>query len=198
MRVKQWHKTFDGVRHDLQPVYYRKKRTFLRIEDIWYCEECDKMVDMQYQAMGTGRKILMSKGYTSMSERLHSIESKRERRGVDRSHSAGCLGSVVAAAPGARLSSEVDLEPLASDVMASLPVAGPNPTGPVAAAVPVARFTSEVEPMATELVSSSSKEKSAGWPGDRYPGTPRGAPCPCGSGEKYKRCHGKGAPPKEL
>ncbi len=27
--------------------------------------------------------------------------------------------------------------------------------------------------------------------GRTYPGTPRNAPCPCGSGEKYKRCHGK-------
>jgi uncharacterized protein YchJ len=25
--------------------------------------------------------------------------------------------------------------------------------------------------------------------------TPRGAPCPCGSGQKYKRCCGQGAPP---
>jgi hypothetical protein len=24
-----------------------------------------------------------------------------------------------------------------------------------------------------------------------YEGTPRNAPCPCGSGEKYKRCHGR-------
>jgi preprotein translocase subunit SecA len=23
-----------------------------------------------------------------------------------------------------------------------------------------------------------------------YPGTPKNAPCPCGSGKKYKRCHG--------
>jgi SEC-C motif len=28
-------------------------------------------------------------------------------------------------------------------------------------------------------------------PGDRYPGTDRYAPCPCGSGEKYKFCCGK-------
>jgi hypothetical protein len=27
-------------------------------------------------------------------------------------------------------------------------------------------------------------------PGDRYPGTDRYAPCPCGSGEKYKFCCG--------
>jgi hypothetical protein len=31
-------------------------------------------------------------------------------------------------------------------------------------------------------------------PGNRFPGTPRGAPCPCGSGEKYKRCCGREAP----
>jgi len=24
----------------------------------------------------------------------------------------------------------------------------------------------------------------------KYPGTPRNAPCPCGSGKKYKKCHG--------
>lgn len=24
----------------------------------------------------------------------------------------------------------------------------------------------------------------------KYPGTARNAPCPCGSGKKYKRCHG--------
>ena len=28
-------------------------------------------------------------------------------------------------------------------------------------------------------------------PGERYPGTDRYAPCPCGSGEKYKFCCGK-------
>lgn len=26
--------------------------------------------------------------------------------------------------------------------------------------------------------------------GDRFPGTARSAPCPCGSGKKYKRCCG--------
>ena len=26
--------------------------------------------------------------------------------------------------------------------------------------------------------------------GEAYPGTPRNAACPCGSGRKYKRCHG--------
>ena len=31
--------------------------------------------------------------------------------------------------------------------------------------------------------------------GDRFPGTSRNAPCPCHSGEKYKRCCGRQAPP---
>ncbi|MGB2840508.1 MAG: SEC-C metal-binding domain-containing protein [Actinomycetes bacterium] len=26
--------------------------------------------------------------------------------------------------------------------------------------------------------------------GGEYAGTPRNAPCPCGSGKKYKKCHG--------
>jgi len=212
MRVKQWHKKFDGVCHDLQPVYYRKEKTFLRIEDVWYCEECDKMVDMQYDAVEPGRKILMSKWHTSMSERLHRVESKGERRGLDRAkvveknHTAADLGSVTAV-PGARLSSEIGLERLASEPVASpSPVPVPNPAGSVAAAAPGASLCSEVEPLASELgasplteapdvVASPSKKKYPGRPGDRYPGTARGAPCPCGSGERYKRCCGKGAPP---
>jgi hypothetical protein len=210
MRVKQWHRNLDGVRHDLQPVYYRKKGTFLRIEDIWYCEECDKMVDMQYEAAGTGRKILMSKGYTSMSERLHRVESKGERRGLDRvrgvdkDHTAGDLGSVTAV-PGARLSSEIGLERLTSETEASpspVPVLKPvepvaaaalvlNPAGPVADAAPGARSSSEVV-----------LESFQSW--DKDPGTSRNAPCPCGSTnpdgsrKKYKRCCGKGAPSKEM
>jgi preprotein translocase subunit SecA len=28
---------------------------------------------------------------------------------------------------------------------------------------------------------------------DTWHGTPRNAPCPCGSGKKYKHCHGGGA-----
>ncbi len=31
-------------------------------------------------------------------------------------------------------------------------------------------------------------------PGNRFPGTPRSVDCPCGSGEKYKRCCGEQAP----
>ena len=33
--------------------------------------------------------------------------------------------------------------------------------------------------------------KAAHKDGETYPGTPRNAPCPCGSGKKYKVCHGQ-------
>ena len=33
--------------------------------------------------------------------------------------------------------------------------------------------------------------KAAHKDGESYPGTPRNAPCPCGSGKKYKVCHGQ-------
>jgi AcrR family transcriptional regulator len=42
---------------------------------------------------------------------------------------------------------------------------------------------------AEEALRSAAKERSSAEL------TPRGAPCPCGSGNKYKRCCGTGAPP---
>lgn len=40
-----------------------------------------------------------------------------------------------------------------------------------------------------------SDQHSAKQNADPYPGTARNASCPCGSGEKYKRCCGHNAPP---
>jgi len=43
-------------------------------------------------------------------------------------------------------------------------------------------------------VSKPKKQKEAVKPqddGGTFPGTPKNAPCPCGSGKKYKMCHGK-------
>ncbi|MDR0945758.1 MAG: preprotein translocase subunit SecA [Bifidobacteriaceae bacterium] len=34
--------------------------------------------------------------------------------------------------------------------------------------------------------------------GQTYPGTPRNAPCPCGSGKKYKACHGRNEAPAQA
>ena len=39
-------------------------------------------------------------------------------------------------------------------------------------------------------VPSPQAPTEKGRPGDKYPGTDRYAPCPCGSGEKYKFCCG--------
>ncbi len=94
-------------------------------------------------------------------------------------------GSVAAVVTGGHLTSEV--ERLEHDSVAS--------SSPGASVAPL---TSVVESLASGPVASQAKEKHTGLLGDRYPGTARGAPCPCGSGEKYKRCCGKGAPPQEL
>lgn len=42
-----------------------------------------------------------------------------------------------------------------------------------------------------------SREEGQGEDADRLPKTGRNAPCPCGSGKKYKRCHGGGAVPPQ-
>jgi preprotein translocase subunit SecA len=39
-------------------------------------------------------------------------------------------------------------------------------------------------------VEVRGEEATAGDTAGAYPGTPKNAPCPCGSGKKYKRCHG--------
>ena len=42
--------------------------------------------------------------------------------------------------------------------------------------------------IAEPTVTPNNQSPPAGQP-DPYSGTPRNAPCPCGSGKKYKRCH---------
>lgn len=69
-----------------------------------------------------------------------------------------------------------------------------DPATPAAARVKIAlailaRAESSPESYAPSDSPPSPREDS------RSSGTPRNAPCPCGSGEKYKRCCGKSAPP---
>ena len=53
----------------------------------------------------------------------------------------------------------------------------------------------EAEKMAQEI-QDELRRQSGKRPAPNEPNaTPRNAPCPCGSGEKYKRCCGHGAPP---
>ncbi len=51
--------------------------------------------------------------------------------------------------------------------------------------------TAPGKPAASGGAKSGAAASSA--EGLEYAGTPRNAPCPCGSGKKYKLCHGKGA-----
>ncbi len=46
---------------------------------------------------------------------------------------------------------------------------------------------------ASGKTEAKKTKTSAAKSGLEYPGTPRNAPCPCGSGKKYKLCHGKDA-----
>ena len=58
----------------------------------------------------------------------------------------------------------------------------PEPIAPIPGASPVAP---PVPPIETPVAQETQSEPA---------GTPRNAPCPCGSGQKYKRCCGEGAP----
>ncbi|KAB7787939.1 preprotein translocase subunit SecA [Bifidobacterium cebidarum] len=62
---------------------------------------------------------------------------------------------------------------------ATLPVAGPAPISHAEGKVPVAK-----RPKSDEL-------KTPWADGRTFPGTSKNAPCPCGSGRKYKMCHGQ-------
>jgi preprotein translocase subunit SecA len=48
-----------------------------------------------------------------------------------------------------------------------------------------------VQPKKTKV--NPAKAAAASGSGLEYPGAARNAPCPCGSGKKYKVCHGKDA-----
>jgi SEC-C motif len=53
-----------------------------------------------------------------------------------------------------------------------------------------ARRFGDSAPSSSSSSSSPRTPTSKATPGNRYPGTDRYAPCPCGSGEKYKFCCG--------
>ena len=53
----------------------------------------------------------------------------------------------------------------------------------------------DTEPETDNQAEPKPATQTASDPGDSYPGTPRTALCPCQSGEKYKRCCGRQAPP---
>ena len=74
MRVKEWHRIMVKGRpvwHDLEPAYYRKSKTNVRIDGIWYCAECDEIVDIRrLTKQGFNRKPNLSRMYTSIDLRF--------------------------------------------------------------------------------------------------------------------------------
>ncbi|WP_411910677.1 SEC-C metal-binding domain-containing protein [Actinotalea sp. M2MS4P-6] len=57
--------------------------------------------------------------------------------------------------------------------------------------VPLSYSAPSVDGDTTPAVSAEPGAKAPEKDGITYPGTPRNAQCPCGSGKKYKVCHGK-------
>ncbi len=145
MRVKEWHRILvqgRPVYHDLEPVYYRQDKSNARVEGIWYCAQCDDIVDMRrLTRQGFKRKPDLSAVYTSMYEKGLRFEKKP------------------------RLSDQAvkkiqTVEPK-QDVF---PKVGRNdPRSSVSRGSPTPVIVSKVG---------------------------RNDPCPCGSGKKYKKCHG--------
>jgi len=80
MRVKEWHRIMVKGRrvfHDLEPAYYRQGKTNVRIDGMWYCAECDDIVDMRgLTEQGFQRARNLSGKYTSMFEKGLRFERK--------------------------------------------------------------------------------------------------------------------------
>ena len=88
MRVKEWHRIIvkgKRVWHDLEPAYYRQEKTNVRIDGIWYCAECDDIVDMRcLDRGGVYRNNNLHGRYTSIFEKGLRFEKKpRVLEGVE-------------------------------------------------------------------------------------------------------------------
>ena len=164
MRVKEWHRIMvqgQEVYHDLEPTYYRQGKTNVRIQGIWYCAECDEIVNMRrLDTQGLRVDDLISGKYTSMFEKGLRFGGKQRLL-------------------------EARLKKI-SNVKESMPK-GQEST--------VAACVGHEEPHIVPSPSPEAPSIVASPPQEKYPGTPRSAPCPCGSGKKYKRCCGVGAMP---
>lgn len=80
MRVKEWHRIIVKGRtviHDLEPAYYRQEKTNVRIDGIWYCAECDDIVDMRcLDSEGFYENKNLHGRYTSIFEKGLRFEKK--------------------------------------------------------------------------------------------------------------------------
>ena len=82
MRVNEWHTIIvqgRPVNHDLEPAYYRKGKTNVRIDGIWYCVDCDDIVDMRALTdLGFRQNPNLHGKYTSMYQK--DLRFKRKPR----------------------------------------------------------------------------------------------------------------------
>ncbi len=114
--------------------------------------------------------------------------------------SADGAGEAPAPAPARRRSAKAE-PPAQADGAAARPAAATRPAVPALIAkgldgperrVPLSYSAPSVDGDAkASTASGSGGAVAAEKDGQTFPGTARNAPCPCGSGKKYKVCHGK-------
>ena len=80
--------------------------------------------------------------------------------------------------------------PMSDEVLDQLIASGPDPDGPGVEehAVPPVRHSA---PPPEEPEDGSQQRSGAAKADDPYAGVGRNSPCPCGSGKKFKLCHGR-------
>ena len=185
MRVKEWHRIMVRglpVFHVLEPAYYRPGKTNIRMVGIWYCAECDDIIDMRLLSkQGFVRKTHLSGRYTSMFERGLRFERKPS------------------------LSDQVvdEIDDLEEDhsqrkeQTKTIARAMPQVIGKRNKREAIEKATNEVDKLKEFL-----ENRYKGLPNNDRKGNEISEnewdfainhgnyPCPCGSGKKYKRCHG--------
>ena len=170
MRVKEWHTISVGgrpVNHDLEPVVYRKGKTNVRIEGMWYCAECDDVVDMKrLNRQGSNRRTRGLPGrYTSMFQKGLRFE-KKPRKAEEKEKEMNIGKYPMLSEPA----EEMEDEEIGDNEEKGLG----NET--------INYYFDAFKSEKSSVENALDKGK--------YPGTRPKARCPCGSGKKYKKCCG--------
>ena len=82
---------------------------------------------------------------------------------------------------------EAELEAAPAENSQGLKVTAP---GLAPARAPVLEYSAPSEEVDGSVTKVAAVNPDGGEGALEYAGTPKNAPCPCGSGRKYKRCHG--------
>ena len=95
--------------------------------------------------------------------------------------------------PG-EIDSEAELEEIeASDAGESREAIKVSAPGLAPSRAPVLEYSAPSEEADGTVTKVASVNPDGGEGALEYAGTPKNAPCPCGSGRKFKRCHGAGS-----